>query len=136
MKRNVIGIILIISMTAALAVGCSGKEESGNRTGDTTGEENTAGITFMAPDWAIPTDDQLKAFTDETGIEVVDEFGDGTCSIAYDGIGNAGDNFAVVFKDLNDSGNATWENPTPEWSSGLSSHHTRDVSDIVVVGSL
>lgn len=68
--------------------------------------------------------------------DFVDEFGGGTCSIAYDGIGNAGDNFAVVFKDLNDSGNATWENPTPEWSSGLSSHHTRDVSDIVVVGSL
>ena len=34
-------------MTAALAVGCSGKEESGNRKGDTTGEENTAGITFL-----------------------------------------------------------------------------------------
>lgn len=74
--------LLIASMAAALAVGCGGKEESGDAAGgtagDTAGEENQGNeeqgggsITFMAPDWAIPTDDQLKAFTDETGIEVV-----------------------------------------------------------------
>ena len=82
MKRKVISMLLIASMAAALAVGCGGKEESGDAAGgtagDTAGEENQGteeqgggSITFMAPDWAIPTDDQLKAFTDETGIEVV-----------------------------------------------------------------
>lgn len=82
MKRKVISMLLIASMAAALAVGCGGKEESGDvaggTAGDTAGEENQGNeeqgggsITFMAPDWAIPTDDQLKAFTDETGIEVV-----------------------------------------------------------------
>ena len=82
MKRKVISMLLIASMAAALAVGCGGKEESGDAAGgtagDTAGEENQGNeeqgggsITFMAPDWAIPTDDQLKAFTDETGIEVV-----------------------------------------------------------------
>lgn len=83
MKRKVISMLLIASMAAALAVGCGGKEESsddaaGGTAGDTVGEENQGNeeqgggsITFMAPDWAIPTDDQLKAFTDETGIEVV-----------------------------------------------------------------
>ena len=82
MKRKVISMLLIASMAAALAVGCGGKEESGDAAGgtagDTAGEENQGNeeqgggsITFMAPDWVIPTDDQLKAFTDETGIEVV-----------------------------------------------------------------
>lgn len=80
MKKKVIAMLLIASMAAALAAGCGGKEESGDTAGDTAGEENQANedqgegggsITFMAPDWAIPTDDQLKAFTDETGIEVV-----------------------------------------------------------------
>ena len=82
MKRKVISMLLIASMAAALAVGCGGKEESGDAAGgtagDTAGEENQGNeeqgggsITFMAPDWAIPTDDQLKAFTDETGIGVV-----------------------------------------------------------------
>ena len=82
MKRKVISMLLIASMAAALAVGCGGKEESGDAAGgtagDTAGEENQGNeeqgggsITFMAPDWAIPTDDQLKALTDETGIEVV-----------------------------------------------------------------
>ena len=82
MKRKVISMLLIASMAAALAVGCGGKEESGDAAGgtagDTAGEENQGNeeqgggsITFMAPDWAIPTDAQLKAFTDETGIEVV-----------------------------------------------------------------
>ncbi len=82
MKRKVISMLLIASMAAALAVGCGGKEESGDAAGgtagDTAGEENQGNeeqgggsITFMAPDWAIPTDDQLKAFTDETGIEVI-----------------------------------------------------------------
>ena len=34
-------------------------------------EDKGDSITLMAPDWAIPTDDQLASFTDETGIEVV-----------------------------------------------------------------
>ena len=85
MKKKLISALLILSMTA----GCSGKESSGDsNTGgngsassDTTASDDSTdgeggSITFMAPDWAIPTDDQLKAFTDETGIEVtVNEVG-------------------------------------------------------------
>ena len=89
MKKKLISTLLILSMTAAMAAGCSGKESSGDsNTGgngsassDTTASDDSTdgeggSITFMAPDWAIPTDDQLKAFTDETGIEVtVNEVG-------------------------------------------------------------
>ena len=89
MKKRLISTLLILSMTAAMAAGCSGKESSsdsntggtGGASSDTTASDDSAdgedgSITFMAPDWAIPTDDQLKAFTDETGIEVtVNEVG-------------------------------------------------------------
>ena len=89
MKKRLISTLLILSMTAAMAAGCSGKESSsdsntggtGGASSDTTASDDGAdgeggSITFMAPDWAIPTDDQLKAFTDETGIEVtVNEVG-------------------------------------------------------------
>lgn len=87
MKKRLISTLLILSMTAVMAAGCSkepASDSNGDKTEDTSSGSNTEGnegneggsITFMAPDWAIPTDDQLKAFTDETGIEVtVNEVG-------------------------------------------------------------
>ena len=81
MKKRLISIFLTASMVASMAVGCGGKEDSGNAPSNTDGTESTdkedkgnsegGSITFMAPDWAIPADEQLKEFTDETGIEVV-----------------------------------------------------------------
>lgn len=87
MKKRLISTLLILSMTAVMAAGCSkepASDSNGDKTEDTSSGSNTEGnegneggsITFMAPDWAIPTDNQLKAFTDETGIEVtVNEVG-------------------------------------------------------------
>ena len=87
MKKRLISTLLILSMTAVMAAGCSkepASDSNADKTEDTSSGSNTEGnegneggsITFMAPDWAIPTDDQLKAFTDETGIEVtVNEVG-------------------------------------------------------------
>ena len=79
--KKIMSTFLILSMTAALAAGC-GRESADNTgtdgndgasQGNTASKDNSGkegGITFMAPDWAIPTDEQLKAFTEETGIEV------------------------------------------------------------------
>lgn len=70
MKKRLISMIMVVAMAMSLAVGCSGSNDSGS--GEEGGEEKDGGsITFMAPDWAIPTDEQLDEFTDETGIEVV-----------------------------------------------------------------
>ena len=68
MKKRLLSVLLITSMTIAMLAGCGGSNESS----DEGAAEETSGdkITFMAPDWAIPTDDQLAAFTEETGIEV------------------------------------------------------------------
>lgn len=81
MKKRFVSMFLVVSMAASMAAGCGGKEESGSTPSDTGGTESTdeedkggnggGSITFMAPDWAIPADEQLKEFTDETGIEVV-----------------------------------------------------------------
>ena len=86
MKKRIISVLLILSVTtavAAMAAGCGKKPADGtdkDSNGSTSQEGTGSGghdgkeedsITFMAPDWAIPTDDQLQAFTDETGIQVM-----------------------------------------------------------------
>ena len=66
MKKTLIA-FLICAMTltyvfALTACGGGSGEEAATDEGET--------ITFMAPDWAIPSDEQLDAFTEETGINV------------------------------------------------------------------
>mgnify|MGYP001078491673 CR=1 FL=1 len=70
MKKRLLSILLVAAMTATMLIGCGSKEKSGD---DAKKDEEKGGdsITLMAPDWAIPTEDQLAAFTKETGIEVV-----------------------------------------------------------------
>ena len=67
MKKRWISLLLVSAMTFALLAGCGSS-------GDTAEESNESGegdkITFMVPDWGVPTDEQLAAFTEETGIEV------------------------------------------------------------------
>ena len=71
MKKKLASILLVVSMCAAMIAGC-GKEEKSEKPKEDKGDS----ITLMAPDWAIPTDDQLASFTDETGIKVdVNEVG-------------------------------------------------------------
>lgn len=72
MKRKLISVLLVASMTAAMLSGCGGSKESSESTESTESTEETSGakITFMVPDWGVPTDEQLAAFTEETGIEV------------------------------------------------------------------
>lgn len=81
MKKKVLSLFLVVSMAAMMAAGCGGStsgdeaSDAKEETVDTekTEEESAGGgsITLMAPDWAIPTDEQLAQFKDETGIEVV-----------------------------------------------------------------
>lgn len=67
MKKKLISVLLTASMCMALAVGC-GSQSSDE--GEASEEGESEKITFMVPDWGIPTDEQLAAFTEETGIEV------------------------------------------------------------------
>ena len=66
MKKKIVSMLLVAAMVASMAVGCGSKNDSGNS--DTKSDKGES-ITFMAPDWAIPSDDQLDEFTKETGIE-------------------------------------------------------------------
>ena len=66
MKKRLLSILLVIAMMTTMLVGCGGSDDAG----ETETEEAGGKITFMAPDWAIPSDEQLDAFTEETGIEV------------------------------------------------------------------
>ena len=77
MKKRVISMLLCATMVATTVAGC-GENSTSEGTSDGAAVEATEQvaeasgetITFMAPDWAIPTDEQLAAFTEETGITV------------------------------------------------------------------
>lgn len=78
MKKKILSMFLGISMVVSLAAGCSGGSASEDTSADaenteTEAEESSDGesITLMAPDWAIPTEEQLAEFKEESGIEVV-----------------------------------------------------------------
>ena len=71
MKKKVLSMFLGISMIVSLAAGCSGGNASEDTQADaenteTAAEESSDGgsITLMAPDWAIPTEEQLAEFKD------------------------------------------------------------------------
>lgn len=70
MRKKLISVLLCTTMLTVMLAGCgsSGSSDSSSESKDSAdgGEK----ITFMAPDWAIPSDEQLDAFTEETGIEV------------------------------------------------------------------
>mgnify|MGYP003368919507 FL=1 len=55
MKKKIVSMLLVAAMVASMAVGCGSKNDSGNS--DTKSDKGES-ITFMAPDWAIPSDDQ------------------------------------------------------------------------------
>ena len=60
MKKKIVSMLLVAAMVASMAVGCGSKNDSGSS--DTKSDKGES-ITFMAPDWAIPSDDQLDEFT-------------------------------------------------------------------------
>lgn len=65
MKKTLIALLICaMTLTSVFTLtGCGGgSSEEPADAGET--------ITFMAPDWAIPSDEQLDAFTEETGINV------------------------------------------------------------------
>lgn len=64
MKKRILSILLVMAMSATMLVGCGSSDSSD------AAKEESGKITFMAPDWAVPSDEQLDLFTEETGIEV------------------------------------------------------------------
>lgn len=96
MKKKILSTLLCVALTAGVLAGCGGsgaastgeapKEEAAATEEDAATDEASEDaaadeadadaealggtITFMAPDWAIPTDEQLDQFTASTGINV------------------------------------------------------------------
>lgn len=68
MKKRWVSALLVFSMSIALIAGCAGNADKKDSAGGTKTEGDK--ITFMVPDWGVPTDEQLASFTEETGIEV------------------------------------------------------------------
>ena len=60
MKKKLISVLLIASMAMTLVAGCGGKKDEPKK--DDAPEKEK--ITFMVPDWGVPTDEQLAAFTE------------------------------------------------------------------------
>lgn len=69
MKKRLLGILLCVALTGTLVAGCGAKKNDDTNKEDKTAE--TKEITVMVPDWAVPSDDMLADFTEDTGIEVV-----------------------------------------------------------------
>ena len=64
MKKKLFALSLCLVLALGMFTACGSTDEAA------TESTESQKITFMAPDWAIPTDEQLDAFTEETGIEV------------------------------------------------------------------
>ena len=56
--KKIINFILVLLLIVFFAFSCSGNKNTGNS------------ITVMVPDWAVPSDEMLNAFTKDTGITV------------------------------------------------------------------
>lgn len=69
MKKRLLSILLCAALTGTLVAGCGAKKNDDTNKEDKTTE--TKEITVMVPDWAVPSDDMLADFTEDTGIEVV-----------------------------------------------------------------
>lgn len=65
MKKRIVSVLLVAAMTLSMVTGCGNNNKK--QDGDKKEKEK---ITFMVPDWGVPTDEQLAEFTKETGIEV------------------------------------------------------------------
>ena len=70
MKKKLVSLLLVTAMSVTALAGCGSKAD-GTEGSKKEDKKEAQSITFMAPDWAVPTDEQLDEFTKETGIEVV-----------------------------------------------------------------
>lgn len=70
MKKKLISMLLVSSMVLAMLAGCDKTGQTSESSGEKAEKASGEKITFMVPDWGVPTDDQLASFSDETGIEV------------------------------------------------------------------
>lgn len=68
MKKRILSVLLCGVLAASLAVGCGAKDDAKK---DTKEDSKSKEITVMVPDWAVPSDEMLDAFTKDSGIEVV-----------------------------------------------------------------
>lgn len=71
MKKRLVSVLLCVAMAATLIMGCAGKDDAKDESGKTDGGGDKKEITFMVPDWGVPSDEMLEAFTKESGINVV-----------------------------------------------------------------
>lgn len=70
MRKKLLSVLLCAAMVGALAAGCGSEEKSSDAKKEAAKKEGEE-ITVMVPDWAVPSDEMLDAFTADTEIEVV-----------------------------------------------------------------
>lgn len=76
MKKRIVSVLLCVAMAATLVVGCGSKDDGKKDAATKTEKGDGKEITFMIPDWGVPSDEMLQGFTEDTGIKVtVNEVG-------------------------------------------------------------
>lgn len=79
-RKSILAILSALLLMSMVLVGCSGDDSEKPKVEDDSKKESE--ITFMIPEWGVPSDEMLDEFTDETGIKVNVE------TVAWDDIRN------------------------------------------------
>lgn len=79
-RKSILAILSALLLMSIVLVGCSGDDSEKPKGED--GSKKESEITFMIPEWGVPSDEMLDEFTDETGIKVNVE------TVAWDDIRN------------------------------------------------
>ena len=64
MRKKLVSLLLVTAMSVTALAGCGSKAD-GTEGSKKEDKKEAQSITFMAPDWAVPTDEQLDEFTKE-----------------------------------------------------------------------
>ena len=71
MKKKLLSVLLCTALIGTLAAGCGSDKKTEDTKKEDTKKSDGKEITVMVPEWAVPSDDMLNAFTEESGINVV-----------------------------------------------------------------
>ena len=71
MKKKLLSVLLCTALIGTLVAGCGSDKKTEDTKKEDTKKSDGKEITVMVPEWAVPSDDMLNAFTEESGINVV-----------------------------------------------------------------
>ena len=71
MKKKLLSVLLCTALIGTLAVGCGSDKKAEENKKEDAPKSDGKEITVMVPEWAVPSDEMLDAFTEESSINVV-----------------------------------------------------------------